>query len=419
MHLTLTAKLFMALFAAMLTFGGVILLAVEFVLPRYRARDKVLTPADLMRRVEEETARQKAERPDEEILADEVIAEVKARYGEEIAQPKLYDTVTKFMRIVLVGAILMLFFILYLYARSFTRPLLKLNSAAKKIAALDFSDKVNLGERTDELGQLSDSINEMSDRLNETLTELQDKNEALTAELERARELDRMRKKFVSDVSHELKTPLSIISGYAESLSIGLKSEEKRAKYSGVITDEAARMSRLVNELLQLSHYESGEFALKPVEFDFGELLNQIAVKYEDTFVRNGIRFISETAGGRITADPDRLEQVITNFLNNAVSHTDGDKLIYMRGAVANGGVDFSVVNAGAHIPPEDIDNIWTYFYRADPARNRSEGRFGIGLSICRALLTGHGAEFGARNVTNLPAGGAIIKTGVEFWFKL
>ncbi|MDR1092858.1 MAG: HAMP domain-containing protein, partial [Clostridiales bacterium] len=437
----ITARLFVALAAALCAFGGLVALAMEYVFPRLNESEQVviLTTKNLMRLIDEETVKLQEENPD--ITPQEVHKKIREKYGKQIEEGSVYRAASNFVRYLLMTVVLLFVLIGLVYARTFTKPLRQLNESARRVANLDFTAKTDFGDRNDEIGQLSKNLNLTNDRLKEALDELKEKNTSLTKELEHEKNLESRRKQFLSDVSHELKTPLAIIGGYAEALGMGVKSQEKAKHYCAVIGEETDKMARLLSELMELSRYEAETFAFNPRRFDIGEMLTGIGKKYAEIFAKNGIRYIADIAGGAVSADPDRLEQVVSNFLNNAVSHAGGEKVIYVRqrggksnaqftmhnaqlSDKSNAECRFSIINSGEPIAQEDIDNIWLAFYRADKARGRDEGRFGLGLSIVRALLERHGAEYGARNVEGVTvkdAGGqeVTIKAGVEFWFKI
>ncbi len=414
-RLNLAAKLFVTLTITFLVFTSIIYISMQFILPMYnKGRDDALTSQNFLEKLEEEINIQKAKNPDVEI--DRIVEEFKIKYARELDAP--YDGTFSFMRVMLIMTLVFFVFGVYFYARGFARPLQKLNVAAKEIAALNFDYKLDI-DRKDEIGQLAGSVQEMSVKLKTALSDLKERNEQLQTELLHEREMDKMRKKFVSDVSHELKTPLSIIGGYAEALQIGVDDRERRRDYTLVISEEVDRMSRLVGDLLSLSKYESTEYKLNISAFDMGELAYRVIHKYDDILKKNGINLIISAGQGFVNADPDRIEQCLNNYLNNAISHADSNKIVYVRGEAGGDKYRLSVINSGGHIADADIENIWSAFYRADKARSREEGRFGVGLSIVRALLTRHGAVYGVKNVTNLILKEAAIKEGVEFFFEL
>jgi len=316
------------------------------------------------------------------------------------------DYVNSFMIWAVLAALVLSLLLAFFFSWQTARPLLKINSAAKSIAALDFDYKVTL-KRRDEIGQLADSVNEISDKLRQAIDELKDKNERLERELARERETDAMRKKFVADVSHELKTPLAVIQGYSEALGMGVGSEQKRAHYAGVIGDETKRMNKLVLDLLDLSQYQSGTYKLERKNFDIGKLLKAIAAKQEQIMLSRGVSFKYHADSAEINADPGRIEQVINNFLSNAVFHASGKNEVRLVGVKEPGGYKVKVYNSGNSLSEEEKEKIWDAFYRSDTARSRGEGRHGIGLSIVKAILDLHQARYGVNNV----------KDGVEFYF--
>lgn len=221
-----------------------------------------------------------------------------------------------------------------------------------------------------------------------------------------------MRKKFVSDVSHELKTPLSIIQGYAEALkspSVS-KSPEKRKYYSDVIMEETTKMTKLVHDLLSLSQYASGTFSIEKTAFYIDELVKRVADRYSAIIEQKEINLETHLEHKQVNADPLRIEQVINNYLNNAVSHIDENKQMVIIGKTLD--QDYyrvSVFNSGKHISEDDLEKIWIAFYKSDKARSRSEGRYGIGLSIVKAIMDLHQGKCGVNNVPY----------GVEFYFDI
>ena len=251
----------------------------------------------------------------------------------------------------------------------------------------------------------------LSESLDRTLRDLQEKNERLLAEIEHERQLETMRKEFVSNASHELKTPIAIVQGYAEGLKLGIKSNASSAEdYCDVIIEETHKMNRLVNHMLELSKYEAGAYRLEPRVFslhDFiAESTGSYAILAEEKGVRMNVEVPPELYG---YADPEKLEMVLHNFLSNALSHAEGEKRVEITAAETEGRCRVTVFNTGRPIEEDELSNIWQSFYRADKARSRSQGRFGLGLSICKAILELHGAPYGVENREN----------GVAFYFEI
>lgn len=312
---------------------------------------------------------------------------------------------------VLIGSILA-----FIFARRFTRPILELNAIAQNMAHLDFSQKYR-ADSEDEIGELGQSINSLSDQLDMSITGLKEANQKLLADIEHERKIDQMRKEFVSNVSHELKTPLALIQGYAEGLKVNVaEDEESKNYYCDVIMDEAVKMNKLVRDLLDLSQIESGYFHLEKVNFDLRLLIDQVVEKCEPLFNEKSLtcRIESNMESEQITVNADiiRTEQVLVNYLNNALNHVDKELMIKIS---INPSPDLAdkvrvaVFNSGLPIPEELLDQIWISFYKVDKARTRDYGGTGLGLSIVKAIQDLHNNKYGLVNRNN----------GVEFWFEL
>lgn len=237
---------------------------------------------------------------------------------------------------------------------------------------------------------------------------LQEQNRQLQEDVEKERRLDRMRKDFVSAVSHELKTPLALIMGYAEGLQEHVViDEESQRYYCSVIADEAQKMDKLVKSLLNLSQLESGAGHLQWEEFDLAGLAVDVAQKYKALLAEKEIALTVDAATPCfVYGDVLGAEQIITNFLTNAFSHADGERKVRLWLEPAERHWRLRVENTGKSIPEDSLDKIWTSFYKVDKARTRQYGGHGLGLSIVRAIQEAHGNAFGAENT---PA-------GVLFW---
>ncbi len=344
-------------------------------------------------------------------------ATIKGYYIEVLDNQTRRESVTMttanlMQNIVLIGAGLALIWSFW-NAGNFTRPIKQMSKVTKSMSLLNFKSRCAVGAK-DELGELEANIKEMSYKLKGTLDELSTKNEQLTTELEKAHHLDEMRKKFVSDVSHELKTPLSIIYGYSEAMQIAAAknnpaSLDKAVRYSEAIMEESKKMERLLLDLLNLSLYESGTYTLIKSVFDIKQLCEELLGGYERIFSEQNIRIETDIESYSAEADNIRIAQIISNYLNNAITHVSGSRIIRLSGRAEGGRYRFGVFNTGSHIDEEDMGRIWTSFYRADKSRQREQGHFGIGLSIVRALVELHGGECGAVNVPG----------GVEFYFVI
>jgi len=298
----------------------------------------------------------------------------------------------------------------YIFSRRFTKPILKLNDIARNMATFDFTQKYDTNRR-DEIGQLGQSINHLSAELDRVITELNVKNKKLEEDIEKERKIDEMRKEFVSSVSHELRTPLSLIQGYAEGLISNVaESEEDRKFYCDVIMKETDKMNKLVKDLLNLSQIESGYFHIEKTEFNITSLIEYVLNKYETIFAEKNIQIQFEL-GESCSAYGDmvRVEQVLTNYINNAINHVDGDRIIKVSKMFNNDKIRVSVFNTGKHIPEESLEKLWNSFYKVDKARTRTYGGYGLGLSIVKAIQDLHENTYGVKNVDD----------GVIFWFEI
>lgn len=292
----------------------------------------------------------------------------------------------------------------------FTKPIMQMNVTTKRMAQLDFSQPLDINSE-DEIGQLSHSINALSNKLDRTISELNSKNQQLEQDIDKGKKIDAMRREFVSNVSHELKTPIFLIQGYAEGLKNNVANdEEKRSFYCDVIMEEADKMDVIVKDLLNLSQMESGKMSLNKCEFDMEQLIIDVLNKLEPVFEEKNIVIEKELyVQKQVVGDIVRIEQVLVNYLNNAVNHIDGSKRIKVTAEEYNDKVRVTVFNTGQPIPAELLERIWLSFYKIDKARTRSYGGTGLGLAIVKAIQHAHGNEYGVQNVDE----------GVAFWFDV
>ena len=313
----------------------------------------------------------------------------------------------------LIAVVAMLLALIYIsgYAKRFTKPIIKITETANKMSNLDFSQKCEINSK-DEIGILADSINKLSASLDTALTELKTTNEQLVSDIEKERKLEKMRQDFVSSASHELKTPIAIIRGYAEGLKINVDEEDTAMQeYCDIIMNEADKMNSLVLSLLEASLYSSGMKTLNKEDFELNEFIKEYMKAAKPIFEEKEInaKFIDPENKLMVFADKSQIERVLSNYISNACSHTKNEKEIIV--SVEDSGEKYkvSVYNSGSFIDDKDKDNIFNSFYRADKAHSRKEGRFGLGLSIVKSIMDMHKCECGFTNKEN----------GVEFWFQV
>jgi len=291
-----------------------------------------------------------------------------------------------------------------------TKPITRIKNIAKKMSQLDFSEKIEIKGK-DEVAQLSHIINSLSFELSNAINKLNIKNLQLENDIRNERELDRMRREFVSSVSHELKTPIFLIQGYADGLKANVADDEnKRNFYCDVIMEEADRMDVIVKDLLDLSQIQSGMFSVNMCEFEITKLITEVVCKLGSIIEKKDIKIeINDEKDLFVIADPIRIEQVIVNYLNNAVNHVDDERKINIRVSRNETKAKISVYNSGQQVPSESLNKIWTSFYKVDQSRTRDYGGSGLGLSIVRAIMEAHHNLYGVNNSVD----------GVEFWFEV
>lgn len=299
-----------------------------------------------------------------------------------------------------------------LISRGISTPILELTDISKRMTELDFEAKFSPRRKhQNEIDELGEHFNRLSNALETTISELKSANNELKQDIQKKTEIDEMRKDFLSNVSHELKTPLALIQGYAEGLKECINDDaESREFYCEVIMDEADKMNQMVKKLLTLNQLEFGNEIVKMERFDVTELINGVVNSSGILLSQNEIQVeFDGTEPLYVWADEFKLEEVITNYLSNAIHHADFEKKISIWYTQKEGCVRISVFNTGKPIPEEDLDNIWIKFYKVDKARTREYGGSGIGLSIVKAIMESFHRECGVINHEN----------GVEFWLEL
>jgi len=320
-------------------------------------------------------------------------------------------------------ALLLITAMAILYSRMISKPLIKMNQVAVKMAGFDFSEEVPITS-ADELGSLAGSLNQLSQNLGSSLKELTEANEQLQLDIEKGKALETMRKEFVASVSHELKTPLGIIKGFAEGVKDNI-AESKREHYLNVILDEIEKMDILVLDLLDLAKLESYGYKLNTEGFYVADILNNVRERFAKQISEKEIhlKLEYEKEDSLVFGDEGRIEQVITNIMNNAIRHTEqrGEIRIGIVNKEETGLIQEGMVrcepenlmvyieNSGSHIESEDLSKIWDKFYRTEKSRNRNTGGTGLGLSISKNILEIHQSKFGVENT----------ETGVRFYFSL
>ena len=300
-------------------------------------------------------------------------------------------------------------------SKKFTNQILELNVIANKMSKLDFSQKYQPTDSDDEINELGNSINLMSEKLESTIKQLRSSNNQLERDIEEKSKIDDMRKQFISDVSHELKTPVALIQGYAEGLLENVNAdEESRRYYAEVILDESNKMDKLVRQLLELMKLEYGKREFNNQNFDICELIKEVIRKCDVMLKEKQIDDVRFNCDEPIEvyADDFYIDQAFTNYLTNAIKNIkeiNGEKYIEIKIKTNKDKVRISVFNTGNNISEENLDRIWGRFYKVDESRNRNDGGSGIGLSLVRAIMNNYNSKYGVENKEN----------GVEFYFEV
>ena len=320
--------------------------------------------------------------------------------------------------LILIGFIIVIIsaFIASYVSKKFTAPILQLNDITNKMAKFDFSQKYRIVDTDDEINELGKNINTMSDKLERTIKQLRENNSELEKDIEEKSKIDEMRKQFISDVSHELKTPIALIQGYAEGLIENVNTDDESRKfYAEVILDESNKMDTLVKQLLELMKLEYGKREFNNEEFDIVELINEVIRKCKVMIEEKNITIkFEENSPVIVNADDFYIEQVLTNYFTNAIKHAkevNGIKQIKIKieKNKETNKIRISVFNTGDNIAEEHLNKIWGRFYKEDTSRNRNDGGTGIGLALVKAIMNNYQNDYGVINKEN----------GVEFYFEL
>lgn len=300
--------------------------------------------------------------------------------------------------------------IIYLFSRKVTKPVMELADISKRMTALDFDAKYE-SKGENEIDVLGEHMNQLSETLEKTISELKTANNELRRDIEQKEKIDEMRKEFLSNVSHELKTPIALIQGYAEGLKDGINDdEESKEYYCEVIVDEAQKMNSIVKKLLTLNEMEFGQENIILERFNVSELIGGIAQSYLILIEqKQGELRLNVPNSLYVWSDELKIEEVLTNYISNACNHLEGPRIIEIKAEQFGEKVRISVFNTGKQIPEDEKERIWEKFYKVDKAHTRVYGGSGIGLSIVKAIMDSVNGSYGVNNYTN----------GVEFWIEL
>lgn len=299
---------------------------------------------------------------------------------------------------VYIGGFIITIILSVIYWMMISKPLIKLNKTATKMANLDFTEKCNMN-REDEIGNLGNTLNFLSENLYGAMKSLKNANKKLKSDIDKERNLEKMRRQFVANISHELKTPISLIEGYSEGIKDNVFEDKDRDYYLDVIIDETKKMGILVSDMLDLSQLESGNFKLKMECFYIDKLINAEVKKYYSMFNEKQIDLqINLMSDVLVYGDTMRIEQVLTNFITNAIRYTKkmGKIIIDMKNEEDK--VYVYIKNSGEAMSEDELVKIWDKFYKVDKSGNKKLGGTGLGLSITKNILKLHKSDFGVKN---------------------
>ncbi|MGG3505257.1 HAMP domain-containing sensor histidine kinase [Paenibacillus lautus] len=301
---------------------------------------------------------------------------------------------------IIIATLLLVMLASFYYSRQIARPLLRINRTTRQMADLDFSEKIPITSK-DEIGDLSRNINELSERLHSHILQLEQ-------DIEKEKQLENTRKEFISGVSHELKTPLSVIQSCLAIMKDGVASH-KRDYYFKAMEDEVKRMDLLIVDMLELAKYESGTYTMDMDSFYIDAVIERVCAKLATDLEAKQLHLDMSLKPVEVLANERRIEQVVVNFLSNAIRYTPEQESILVSIIEDGETVKVCIENKGAHIQGEQLEKIWDRFYRGEPSRKRSTGGTGLGLAISKKILEMHGVPYGVANTPN----------GVLFYFHL
>ena len=286
--------------------------------------------------------------------------------------------------------------IAYMLSISFTKPILAINTAAERMQGLNFDTHCDVTTK-DELGQLSANINHMSDALSDTIDTLHVR--------------DEKRRALLNNVSHELKTPLTLMQGYAVALKNNvLKNPEKTDFYAEVIIDETEKMSLLVETLLDIDQLELDKKKMTLRTFEVNAFVKEVFRKFEHLMEADGLdHHLTPCSDIDVVCDPILMERVLKNLLSNAIRYMGEEKKLHISIAPYKSSVRIEIMNSAEHVEDEELEKLWESFYKMDKARTRDHGGHGLGLSIVKAIQQAHHQPYGAKNMTE----------GICFWFEI
>lgn len=292
----------------------------------------------------------------------------------------------------------------FIFSKAMVAPILELKEITQKISKLDFSRKFE-EVRKDEIGELGEAINFMGETLERNIDEINRANLKLKEDIEKEKKLDKLRKEFVACVSHELKTPIAIIQGYAQGLQENIATEEDRNFYCEVIIEESYKMDSLVRELLLISQIEAGYFKMQMEEVNIYDVIKDFIDKYSTKNMK--IEYVGEK-DNIVICDEKYIDRVLDNLIVNAIKYSTGNEAIEIKVEKETDRCKIIVKNKSENLKEKDLDTIWNPFVRLDSAIGK-DGH-GLGLAIVAGILENHKSDYGVYISEN---------NYINFWFDL
>ena len=279
----------------------------------------------------------------------------------------------------------------YFVSRKISSGVIKINREAKKLSKGNFDVKFDTDQPIFELSELAETLEYTKDELSKT---------------------ENLRRELLANVSHDLKTPLTMIKAYAEMVrDVTYKDDTKRTKDLNIIIEETDRLNVLVNDILELSKIQSGTQKLTIEQFDLEKFVKNIIKRYDIMTENKKYKFkVSINKNIIVSADPKRIEQVMYNLINNAINYTGDDKKIIINALELENTVRIEVKDTGKGIDKEELENIWDKYYKIDKTHSREQVGSGVGLSIVKNILINHNCNYGVESIKG---------NGTTFYFEL
>lgn len=330
-------------------------------------------------------------------------------YGEAEQIAELQQSFIRVFPLVLLIVLVVAFIMSWLYSRMITKPVLSISRISEKMSALQLDWQVD-ERRTDELGILGNSLNSLSRNLSAALSDLQRANKKLEADIAHEKELEQARTNFFSAVSHELKTPVTIIKGQIEGMLLGIGAYKDREKYLARTLEIANTLETMVQEILTISRLETAGETLKKDRLDCVQIIKSYLSETEDLIAEKDLQIHLDIPPATfISGNKMLMEKVFSNLIGNAIKYSPYGASIYISAYADQEQICFSVENTGVHIPEDSIPKLFDAFYRVEQSRSRKTGGSGLGLYIAQEILRQHGSECRVCNT----------QSGVKFSFTI